>query len=510
MLYFIPSWYQKNQWCENEQSWRVRRTRTEFDDTVKQVQLFHRSGAYPYRIILLGFAPNLRHFLHRQGVFHASYWSCFDVIQEIRRTKSMVFSFHNLNWPLGTEFVYTPFVIIAMIKGEKYAQIDLGEDGNPIYIDLYKNGETYRRNVYDDRGFVSSTIRYENGKPLYQDYLMENGIWKMRCFQKDGHVEINTQYPNYQLLYQGKKQVKRFSRCSYESMNQVIYEILVSYLSLVDNRDIFCVAMHDQHTKLLKTALQDRKMILSFFADRYSVADHSEGLDMIERADYIITDSRENLKKIRWEAGALVKNITFITPYDSRVDFGISQQLDVQKVLVPVDNISDIFFKELIKILGKYLYINENVQVHIFTRNADYDREQRLLNKIHKILQMCKLNDIFKKFFVEQCVDELAVSKCMREQKLLIDLRNIPELYLQVMAISIGIPQIVRSWTEFVENGRNGIVLKDIKKLSEAMDYYLDGFKHWNEAMVCSYELSKEYTTDRLLEEWKEVITSVG
>ena len=87
MLHFIPAWYQQGKWCENEQYWRVRRMYTEFDDTVKQVQLFHRSRAYPYQILLLGFSPNFRHFLHRQGVYRAPYWSCFDAIQEVRRKK---------------------------------------------------------------------------------------------------------------------------------------------------------------------------------------------------------------------------------------------------------------------------------------------------------------------------------------------------------------------------------------------------------------------------------------
>lgn len=124
MLYFIPAWYQKNQWRENEQNWHVRRMHTEFDDTVKQIQLFQRSGAYPYRILLPGFSPNFRHFLHRQGVYRAPYWSCFDAIQEVRRRKTMVLSFHDLKWPAGVEFVYSPFVVVAFLKGEKYAQIE--------------------------------------------------------------------------------------------------------------------------------------------------------------------------------------------------------------------------------------------------------------------------------------------------------------------------------------------------------------------------------------------------
>ena len=172
MLYFVPAWYQLNEWSENEQSWVERRMHTEFDDTVKQIQLFHRSGVCPYRIILLSYAPNFRHFLHRQSVYRAPYWSCFDAIQEVRRKKAAVLSFHHLKWPEGITFLYTPFVVVAMLREEKYAQIDFGEDGNPIRVDLYEKNRLIRRNLYDDRGFLSSTILYENEQPLYQDYLM--------------------------------------------------------------------------------------------------------------------------------------------------------------------------------------------------------------------------------------------------------------------------------------------------------------------------------------------------
>ena len=114
------------------------------------------------------------------------------------------------------------------------------------------------------------------------------------------------------------------------------------------------------------------------------------------------------------------------------------------------------------------------------------------------------------RFFVEQCVDELAVSKCMREQRVMADVRKAPELYLQIASISIGIPQIVRKKTEFVEHGKNGVVLKDMKKLGEALSHYLDTMANWNEAMVYAYELGKKYTTERLMEKWKEVIRFVG
>ena len=531
MLYFIPAWYQQNEWCENEQYWYARRMRSEFDDTVKHIQLFHRSQAYPFRIMLLSFAPNFRHFLHRQSVFHAPYWSCFDAIQEIRRKKVVTFSFHNLNWPKDIEFIYSPYALVAQLHGERYAQVEFGEDGNPIQVDMYQSGHIQRKNIYDDRGFVSSTIVYEDGKPVRQDYLTDKGVWKMRHFFADGHVEINKKNPTYLLVHNEKEYKMTFVHTLYANMEQVIHEVLETYIELTDKEDIFCIAMHERHTSLLKEVLAKKKCILSFFENRYDAKSRPEALDMMERADYMIADSRENQFLIQGIVDEKITKSTNITPFDSRVDLGISQQLNVQKILVPVDGLEDDRFNELIKILGAYLPQNENAQVHLYTRNAGYDRKKYLLEKTR--LALCEADlpegwaaegnpsgvtenmlDVVEvvpvKFFVEQCVSELAASKCIREQRLIVDMRSKTEVYLRISAISMGIPQIVYTETQFVENKKNGRVIKEIGKISEVLEFYLENLTNWNEAVVYSYELGKKYTTRNLIEKWKEVIEFVG
>lgn len=529
MLYFIPAWYQQNNWCENEQYWYTRRMRTEFDDTVKHIQLFHRSHAYPFKIMLLSFAPNFRHFLHRQSVLRAPYWSCFDAIQEIRRKKITTFSFHNLNWPKHIEFFYSPFVVIANLHGEKYAQVEFGEDGNLIQVDMYQSGQLSRRNIYDDRGFVSSSIRYENGVPLHQDYLNDKGVWKMRHFLSDGHVEINQKNPTYLLEYAGQEQKRKFARSSYTSMEQVIEEVLSAYLELVDIQDLFCVALHGLHTNLLTKVLKDKKKIVSFFEERYDMAAASDNT-LIHDANYIITDSRENLDSLRNQLGKDIQNITDITPFDSRVDLGISQQLNVQKILVPVDEMHEDTFEKLIQKLGEYLPSNENARIHLFTRLADMDRKRVLLEKTRYYLAKAgmdpnlareEVNGIGEnqidmedvapvRFFVEQCVDELAVSKCIREQRIIVDMCDFTNVYLRISAISMGIPQIVYKETQFVEHEKNGMVLQELDRIPQVIAFYLDNMTNWNEAMISSYELGKKYTTSVLIEKWKEVIDFVG
>ncbi|MCI9632677.1 MAG: accessory Sec system protein Asp1 [Ruminococcus sp.] len=531
MLYFIPAWYKKREWCESEENWRVKRMYSEFDDTVKQIQLFHRSGGYDYQIMLLGFSPNFRHFLHRQGVFRVPYWSCFDAIQEVRRKKAEVLSFHDLDWPEGIEFLYTPFVVAAMLGQEKYAQIDFAEDGNPIWVELYQNGTIFRRDLFDDRGFTASMIFYENGQPVYQDYLTEAGIWKLRRYDKDGHVEINAGCPEYLLECGGLRETRQFSRITYENMDQVICEVLSSYLELTDTQDVFCIAMHNLHAKLLGQALKGKKRILSFYHDRYQILDDPDSLEMIRSADYVVVDSKDNAKKLQSMLQIPADRLAAIPPYDTRVDEGLSLQSGLQKLMMAVDGLDSETFGEAIRILGGYLPLKKGARVHLFTREAGYDSKQRLLERTRTELAKNGMpeewageagNDVVSEngleedgkvpvlFVPEQCVDELSVSKCMREQWLIIDLREVPELYLQINAISFEIPQIVRKKTEFITDGGNGIILDRLEKLPQALDYYLDGLEHWNEAKIFSYEISKKYTTERLLEMWGEVMDSVG
>ena len=249
-------------------------------------------------------------------------------------------------------------------------------------------------------------------------------------------------------------------------------------------------------------------------------------------ADHIVADSYDNSEKIRTFMGDESVPITEITPFDTRVDFGISQQLSVQKILVPVDGLQDHVFESLVRQLGNYMLCNKNAQIHLFTRCADLGIADHLLAEVRMLMgeenlpiewavpegerKVCEndLDDyeepVPARFFVEECVDELSVSKCMREQRIMVDMRETPELYMQIMAISVGIPQIIQTSTQYLQDGANGIVLQELDRLKESLDFYLDGLTHWNEAMISCYEIGKKYTTKVLLQKWKEVIESIG
>lgn len=504
MLYFIPAWYQKDSFCEQEQIWYNNLTHTEFDDTVKQVQLFHRNKIENYQILLLSYAPNFRHFLHRQGVLRAPYWSCFDAIQEVTTLRMRVFSFYDLAWPEHVKFEYTPFAVVGYLENRKFAQVDFGESGNPIRVDLFQENKLCRRNIYDDRGFLSSSMVFGKEGPVYQDFLTQKGERKFRLFFSDGHIEINPNASHYVILVGQNPDEHPFLSLNYDSIDDLIREVLETFLKKTEEKDVFCEAMHKRHSNLLASLLEGRKSILSFYGDRYEITDEEQSRKRLQSAGYIVADSAVTKELIQNKTGGKLVHIKDISPYDTREDVGISEQLTVQNVMVPVDEMPKEQFRQLIKILHRYMADRPSVRVCLFTRDARYDRKQHLLEMVEVCLQ-----EKTQRFTVEQCITELEVSRCMQEQRLVVELREKPELYLQVMCISIGLPQIVMTRTEFLNPGRNGKLLDSLEELPEAMDHYLGNLKHWNFARMQAYVVGQQYSTKVLVAKWKEVLRAL-
>lgn len=529
MLIFIPAWYKNDEWCENEQEWYSRRMHSEFDDTVKQIQLFHRNSDFEYTLCVLGFTPNLRHFLHRQGVYNVPYWSCFDAICECKKKKATVFSYQDLRWLPHTEFVYTPFVINAQIHGMKYAQLYFGEDGNLIRVDMYEGENVAIRNIYDDRGFVASAIMYSNKEPVYQDYYTDKGIWKIRIFFEDGHVEINEERNFFVMDINNKEERIPFSCYRYASLDDVIKEIFAEYLKRYNNNDIYCVAMHKLNAKIIEAELKNKKIIISLFENRYQYGDVDCDVELLEKSNYMVTDSKITTSSLISYIGKRNDRMVDITPYDTRKDMGISQQLTVQKILVPVDGLEDELFDKMILIFADYVEKNDSARIYFFTRKADYDETTKIVDRAKNVLTINEYDallaaysdeeeevavDEFEgvkaKIFAVQCVDELSASKCIREQRLIVDMRIKPHLYLQISGLSFGIPQIIRRETQYVKHNHNGFVVENIEELPKALDFYLDELENWNKAMIKAFEVGENYTTKKLIEKWKEVIKACG
>ncbi|MGO5313624.1 accessory Sec system protein Asp1 [Bilifractor sp. LCP21S3_A7] len=533
MQYFIPAWYQNGDWKENEQVWYRSRTVTEFDDTVKQIQLFFRKKAAPFKIMQLGFSPNFRHFLHRQGVYHVPYWSCFDAMQGIASDRTVLFSFHDLSWPDDVEFIYSPFAVIVRRNQKKYAQIEFAEDGNMFRVDMFKNDDRICSNYYDDRGFMSCQIVYRDGIASREQYFNEDGVWKFARFLDDGHVLINPDSSWYFVNLNDQKHESprkvNYQRLEYPDIDAMITEVLQENLKTTSDADIFVIAVHSLHSPVLAQVMKNRKTILSFFARRLD----ENGIEEMDRklmqdADAIVADKNVTARRIQEQTG-LRKPVRVITPYDSREESGNSLHLPVQNILLAVDQINDEDFNTLVVLLANYILTrNHRARVCMFTRSSAYNRKSRLMHKARKALRAARMNPELAReddkvsesrldfqeqaacvFSVAQCVDEMTVSQKLREQRIVVDLQPVPDQFLQISAMSMGIPQIAGQETDYFADGKNGILVRKLSDLPDALDYYLGSIAHVNQAQIASYELGSRFSTEQLVQSWKEILENV-
>ena len=404
-----------------------------------------------------------------------------------------------------------------MYDGQKYAQVEFGEDGNPIIIDMYEGGQICRRNYYDDRGFVSSTIIYENGQMKYQEYLMENTIWKLRVNASDGSVMVNPSYP----MYDTKTGEKQFCKLSYGSLDEVIQEVMSGFVNETGTKDTFFVAAHSLHMNVLGEVLRGRKVVYTFFEERYDYSKIHGIKSYLKASEYIITDSEHTTKIIKDNLSDENLSIMDIPPYDTRMDFGISQQLKVQNILIPIDGLDAAVFRAIIRKVSEYLCINDLARVHIFTRNAQWGHEDNIRKELAGILKeygydtgwVSKADDIDEnekrikqRFFIDVCVDERTISKCINEQRVILDLRGVVDVFLYITAISKGVPRISFSEDQFLHDGQNGIIIDDHDQIGTSLAFYLDSLENWNAALVACYEAGKNYKTEVLLGKWRKVL----
>ena len=108
------------------------------------------------------------------------------------------------------------------------------------------------------------------------------------------------------------------------------------------------------------------------------------------------------------------------------------------------------------------------------------------------------------RFRIRNITDELSLIQELDDTRLIIDLSQQPNLYTQIAGISAGIPQINLVASDYVTHLQNGCILDSISQLAVAADYYLQGLKNWNQALIYSIEKIKLNTGHQVIKRWEK------
>lgn len=518
MYYFVPSWYASDEsWKMPAREWYWIGKESEFDDTINHISMF-RSEGVDAGIISLGYAPQARYFLHRQGIWPIEFWNAFDCLQGVSGDSPCTFSYRDLNWPEDIEWFYTPFVVAGYVEGERYAEVEFGQQGNLLLINLFSNGEKKETLYIDDRGFMSSSIKW-NGREPDKQYF----------YNKSGCLQFTVTYPEKSVVIDNKAGY-RAKRREYSSIDDLLREVLEGRMARLDKKkDVVHVAADARHNQMVMKAAKGCTMVLSFYGDRYNIENKEALKKDTSGASLIITDTERLASRIREYTKIHSRRIMDISPFDTRLSLGKSQRIRELKVFFPQDGMMEPIRSRGIMQMLSLLQEDEKIVLIVGTRDTSEAGLRRLKEEMKEKAASLSGTRIYvydaddkvqpgenepeeeeerraPQIYIQPYTNESDVMSILKDIRLIVDIRDNPDQYIQIAGISVGIPQINYLTTRYIEDQKNGYMIHNIAHLKEAMSYYLVGLAHWNEALVYCVSLAKKYAAGTLVSQMRERI----
>ena len=508
MNYLIPAW------STDLKTWAIARRSTnrklEFDDTINQARMFNQVGVATTLLVPVYF-PSYRHFALRQQLTGVPVVNLFDYLQGIPEDlPSQPLDPRNFAWPTDADFVYTPEKVLVYRQGRQSARLNFGQEGNLLTIEKF-DAEAQLTTILwlDDRGFLSRVDDYQAGELVQVNYLDVAGKVQLQI-KADGSVTF---------LGAGRLGVKQEN---FPSLTALMTTLFKRYLhTYVQKTDRLILAFALGINQTLGSLIAPHQLVVSLFGDRAPV---SIGLPLAKKARLTLVD-QDALKQALADAGA--QHILEIPPFDTRLGLGISNQQKGLEIFCLVDGLSD---ADVTKVLEQVLPIIIANPLVEFTCASYHYQDYTVKARLQSMLMTVQANHDWQvKFTFEASKNdgenqltptpkqrylsfkflnsENTVIQDLQPVRLILNLGPTPDLFLQIAAISAGIPQVLTVPSQYVEAGKNGQIVNDLTTLPQVINYYLGGLRHWNEALMYTANQIKKYTGPTIV---KQILAAIS
>jgi len=530
--YFIPDWPTSSGNLESDYMMNI-------------IQLF-KNNREPYHLLLLEHIPFLRYQMHAYELEVAQMTSLYDRLQDIQKTNGFPLDVDDLPLAQNVEKVYTPFGITLIKENQPFGEIRFNSFGFAEQMSIMT--EPYRQILFfDDRGFISAkSFQNDNGEQVKKIYYNESGMEK--C------VEYFGENPHVELVNPRKSGLKK---SQYRSMDELLLEMMNQFqLSLEPEDQILCLT-NERSLRLVKTN-EERKRVIQIVSDahRLSTCASDEKAALWAGENKIITDSTSNqtaLFSLMKQSGVNdLSRIQRIPICTTSFQLGNSNSIP-QLVLYwnagelneDVRRIHHLLLQKVFQ-NDRYDLIIETTtfQSEVVLREAQkelvdthfgVDSESEEYQKVLKYFEAKKAKKLFKTD--EEAIEEIRESKNWRnlveavdvnfrihfrldshlttirqdfnETRLYIDLSAEVDVQKQALAVSAGIPQLVRKKTDYVDDQKNGQIIGQIRELDAAIAFYLDDLNNWNQALVENISYIERFSEENIIKQWRELLEGV-
>ena len=519
MYSFIPAWYSGRGMVRPASFWASYSDGMEFDDTVNQLRIFSMAGEET-ELLLLGCVPDLRHFLHRQGIEDTSVWSAFDVIQNIRLHAPGLLSYRDFHWSKEIEWFNTPFMTAGFVGDELLVKVYYGIGGHTVRLEWFDNNVIFRSSEIDDRGFISYRTHYENGQAVRRVYFSDRFEPRITEDLITGRVDVCPEAAGC------------FASESYPGIGDLVEEVLRSHLQSGgdDNPREIIAAYDERHNSLVLRAANGVRLSSSVFSQRNHAESIPQGDPFIASSAAVVTDTEYLAEKVRSVCPEKADAVMDISPYDARLSPGASGNIRELKLLFFVNDWGDLSWRNRIEEILRFMCTSPNTMLTLGLGRGcagmvDSQMAQRELSAIMErlgidfafeqpkngvVIENEDEPEVQERIFIRHCNGEMEIMELMSDHRLVIDVSPEPDLYLQIASVSACIPMILSSESRYVSHRENGWVLSSENDMTGALRHFLDGLANWNRAFVASLGKISQCTDGSLVAHWKQAMNTAA
>ena len=251
---------------------------------------------------------------------------------------------------------------------------------------------------------------------------------------------------------------------------------------------------------------------------------YHESLDELKSQELnLVADNNETKNNIKKQSNI---DATIIPLFQSRFNLGHSQRSDQEQIGLFIESMTKDEVDKVLELLYQRLLKSPDaiaLTVMSYSTEKLQQAQQALenLKQTHQgefILASEEQNEVEEILTKQIGIPKLTIDtkristpaeagRQLDSLRILIDWGNQLDEFLQISAISTGIPQIYRQPNSQIKNYQNGLICPQISDINKGLNYYLGNLKHWNEALIYNVQLMNQLSAAELQKKWEKVLT---
>lgn len=470
----------------------------EFNDSVHQAQLFLSQGQ-AVELIVIDFLTHLNQILLHTALTETQVWSVYDVLQRVKLKADRPVAVTDLTWPTQAQFIYLPDRILVQVDDQLYATVWLDQAWRTriVTIDLWTGDIRTQQLLVDYRGFVSRVTTFNaEGDKVRQDYLTPSGAVAVQEDCVSGAVTTQQDWT---------------TQTQFKNMAELVVAALAHHLDQLPEQDNLIIAQSQRSMFLISQIDPKQPVILSYQAQRTNPQlAQALLLQLSGMVAHAVTDTQAQYDKIVAQL-ANPEQLAVIPPFSVQPAVLPTLQLPIA-IIYWVADVLDVADFEAVRVAmtrqPEAIVFIETAQPH-----AEFDALIQLASQsatnAHGLVDDASQAAYKGRFQFIPPQNEAQRLQYMSNARVLLDLGETPDQFMQTAALTYAVPQINRTVTEYVLPEKNGQIVTDQAALEAALLGYLTASQRDQIVKETARELGQSRSDEYLWIKWQQVFNKI-